>query len=228
MLKLSGEVFGGEGRNFDMERVRRIAGELRSVQEAGIGLAVVIGGGNLLRGAEMSSSGLDRAALDQAGMLATVMNGLVLQDVLAQEGVEARVCSAVAMPKVCEPFYRPRVLRHLERGRVPILVGGTGNPFFTTDTTAVLRARELAADVVLKATKVDGVYTADPKVDRSAVRLERTSYQEVLRKQLRVMDSTAIALCQEAGLPIVVFDLTVEGNVLRAARGEPIGTVISE
>ena len=228
LLKLSGEVFGGQGRNFDVGRLRRIAGELRAVREAGIELAVVVGGGNLLRGAELAAAGLGRASLDQAGMLATVMNGLVLQNVLEQDGVEGRVFSSVSMLKVCEPFFRPRVLRHLDRGGIPILVGGTGNPFFTTDTTAVLRARELDADVVLKATKVDGVYTSDPKLDSDAVRLERTTYQEVLQKQLRVMDSTAIALCQEAGMPIVVFDLTVEGNVLRAARGEPIGTVISQ
>ncbi|MFH0945278.1 MAG: UMP kinase [Planctomycetota bacterium] len=228
LLKLSGEVFGGQGRNYDVERLRRIAGELRSVREAGIELAVVVGGGNLLRGAELASAGLDRASLDQAGMLATVMNGLVLREVLAQDGVEARVCSAVSMQKVCETFFRPRVLRHLDRGRIPILVGGTGNPFFTTDTTAVLRARELDADVVLKATKVDGVYTSDPKLDSNAVRLGRTSYQEVLQKRLRVMDATAIALCQETSMPIVVFDLTVEGNVLRAARGEPVGTLISQ
>ena len=228
LLKLSGEVFGGPGRNFDFDRIERIAKELRSVYQAGIELAVVVGGGNLLRGAEMADSGINRISADQAGMLATVMNGLVLQDALERLGLEARVCSAVSMLKFCEPFFRRRVLRHLEKGRIPILVGGTGNPFFTTDSTAALRAKELEADVVLKATKVDGVYSADPMLDKSAVRLERLSYMDVIQKGLRVMDTTAVALCQETGMPIVVFDLQVPGNVLRAACGEPIGTTISE
>lgn len=226
LLKISGEVFGGDRVNLDVEKLRRIAGEVIDVRRAGIEVAVVVGGGNLLRGAEVAASGMNRAAADHAGMLATVMNGLAFSDALEQLGQPARVCSAITMIAVCEPFIRRRVMRHLEKGRVPILVGGTGNPYFTTDTTAALRAKEIEADVVLKATKVDGVYTADPKRDKSAQRLVNLTYMDVLQRRLRVMDATAVSLCQETGVPIVVFDLTVPGNVLRAARGEPIGTLI--
>ncbi|MFG0316196.1 MAG: UMP kinase [Planctomycetota bacterium JB042] len=226
LLKLSGEVFGGQGRNLDVDRLARIADEVCEVHRAGIEVGVVVGGGNLLRGAEVAAAGIDRVSADHAGMLATVMNGLALQDAIERRGVEARVCSAIEMNAVCERFIRRRVVRHLERGRIPILVGGTGNPFFTTDTTAALRAREIEADVVLKATKVDGVYTADPKTDPTAQRIERIGSMDVIQRRLRVMDSTAIALCQETGVPILVFDLTVPGNVLRAARGERVGTLI--
>ena len=227
LLKVSGEVFGGEGVNLDVDNLRRIASEIHQVRESGVEVAIVVGGGNLLRGAEVAATGIDRATADHAGMLATVMNGLALSDALEQLGQPARVCSAITITAVCESFIRRRVVRHMEKGRVPILVGGTGNPFFTTDTTAALRAREIEADVVLKATKVDGVYTADPKSDPSAERLPRLTYAEVLARGLRVMDSTAITMCQESGLPIVVFDLTVAGNVQRAARGESIGTLIT-
>ena len=228
LLKLSGEVFGDAGRNFDVDRIDRIAEEIRSVRAAGIQVALVVGGGNLLRGAEVAATGISRVTADQAGMLATVMNGLVLQDALERLGLESRVASASTMLKFCEPFVARRVLRHLKQGCIPILVGGTGNPFFTTDTAAALRAQELKADVLLKATKVDGVYSSDPRLDPNAVRLPRLSYMDVIEQDLRVMDTTAIALCRESGLPIVVFDLQVPGNVLRAARGEPIGTLISE
>lgn len=227
LLKLSGEVFGGQGRNIDVDRLQRIAKEVCSVRNAGIEVGVVVGGGNLLRGAEIAATGMNRAAADQAGMLATVMNGLVLGDALEQLGQEARVCSAITMNAVCETFIRRRVVRHMDLGRVPILVGGTGNPYFTTDTTAALRAKEIDADVVLKATKVDGVYSADPKTDPDAVRFEQLSFMDVLQKRLKVMDATAITMCLETELPIVVFDLTVPGNVLRAAQGESIGTLIS-
>lgn len=228
LLKLSGEVFGGGGKNLDVDRLERIAAEIASVQESGIEVAVVVGGGNLLRGAEVAAAGMNRVSADQAGMLATVMNGLALQDALENQGVAARVSSAVLVPQVCDPYTRRLAVHQLEEGCVPILVGGTGNPYFTTDTTAALRAVEVGADVLLKATKVDGVYSADPNKDESAVRHERLTYDEVLRSRLAVMDSTAVTLCQENHMPIVVFDLTVAGNVLRAARGETIGTVIAE
>ncbi|MBI4878519.1 MAG: UMP kinase [Planctomycetes bacterium] len=228
LLKLSGEVFGGPGSNLDVGNLGRIARDVQSVHGAGIQAAVVVGAGNFLRGAEVAASGMSRVSADQAGMLATVMNGLALQDALERLGVETRVCSAIEMSRVCEPFIKRRVVRHIEKGRVPILVGGTGNPYFTTDTTAALRAKEIEADVLLKATKVDGVYSADPLRDPNAVRLEQLDYMSVIRQKLRVMDPTAVTLCQETGMPIVVFDLTVAGNVLRAARGEPIGTIICE
>jgi uridylate kinase len=226
MLKLSGEVFGSDRKNLDVDRLARIAREIKDVADQGIEVAVVVGGGNLLRGAEVAAAGMNRSTADQAGMLATVMNGLALGDALEQIGGETRICSAITMIAVCEPFIRRRVIRHLEKGRIPILVGGTGNPFFTTDTTAALRAKELEADVLLKATKVDGVYTADPKKVPDARRIERLRYDEVLSERYKVMDLTAITLCQESALPIVVFDLTIPGNVVRASRGEPIGTTI--
>lgn len=228
LLKLSGEVFGGDGKNLNVNHLERIANEVRAVVDAAIQVAVVVGGGNILRGAEVAAAGINRVSADHAGMLATVMNGLALQDALERIGVETRVCSAIEMTAVCEPFIRRRVLRHIEQGRVPILVGGTGNPYFTTDTTAALRAKELEADVVLKATKVDGVFSADPETDDNAEMLDRISYMDVLQKRLRVMDPTAITLCQETGVPIVVFNLTKDGNVLKAAQGDPIGTIISE
>lgn len=228
LLKLSGEVFGGPGVNLDVDRLQRIAQEIAETKKQNIEIAVVVGGGNLLRGAEVAAFGMNRSTADQAGMLATVMNGLALGDALEKLGVETRICSAITMIAVCEPFIRRRVERHLEKGRVPILVGGTGNPYFTTDTTAALRAKEIEADVVLKATKVDGVYTADPKKDPTAKRLPQTTYNEVVAKRYKVMDMTAITLCQETKIPIVVFDLTVPGNVMRAALGEPIGTVITD
>lgn len=228
LLKLSGEVFGGPGVNLDFEQIHRIAQEVHETRLAGVQIAVVVGGGNFLRGAEVAAMGMNRATADQAGMLATVMNGLALGDAIEKLGSETRLCSAITMIAVSEPFIRRRVMHHMDKGRVPILVGGTGNPYFTTDTTAALRAKEIEADVVLKATKVDGVYTADPKKDPNAKRLTRLTYSEVLRERYKVMDLTAITLCQETATPIVVFDLTKHGNVQRAARGEPIGTLITQ
>ncbi len=228
LLKLSGEVFGAPGVNLAVDHLRRIAAEIKAVHENGIQVAVVVGGGNFLRGAEIAATGMNRVTADQAGMLATVMNGLALQDALEQLKVETRVSSALSVLALCEPFIRRRVLRHMEKGRVPILVGGTGNPYFTTDTTAALRCKEIEADVLLKATKVDGVYSADPKKDPNAQFHARLTYNEVFQRRLRVMDTTAITMCQENGVPITVFNLTVPGNVLRAARGEAIGTLITE
>ncbi len=227
LLKLSGEVFGGSG-NLDVAEMERIAAEVRSVRDAGIEVAVVVGGGNFLRGAEISGgSGLTRAAADQMGMLATVMNGLALQDIIERDGVEAPVASAIEMTSVCDPFVRRQVVRHLAARRIPILVAGTGHPYFTTDTTAALRAKEIGADALLKATKVDGVYTADPKKDSNAERVAMITHKEAIDRGLGVMDLTALALCHDTRMPIVVFDLTVPGNVLRAARGENIGTIVS-
>jgi uridylate kinase len=228
LLKISGEVFGGPGVNLDFQQIDRIASEIHETRISGIQIAVVVGGGNFLRGAEVAAMGMNRATADQAGMLATVMNGLALGDAIEKMGSETRMCSAITMIAVTEPFIRRRAIRHMEKGRIPILVGGTGNPYFTTDTTAALRAKEIEADIVLKATKVDGVYTADPKKDPTAKRLTRLTYSDVVRERYKVMDLTAITLCQETATPIVVFDLTVPGNVLRAARGEPIGTVITQ
>ncbi len=228
LLKISGEVFGGKGVNLDVNHLQRIAKEIHDTRMHGIEIAVVVGGGNLLRGAEVAAFGMNRSTADQAGMLATVMNGLALGDALEKIGSETRICSAITMIAICEPFILRRAIRHMEKGRIPILVGGTGNPYFTTDTTAALRAKEIEADVLLKATKVDGVYTADPKRDPTAKRLSRLTYTQVVQERYKVMDLTAITLCQETRMPIVVFDLTVPGNVLRAAQGEPIGTVISE
>ncbi len=228
LLKLSGEVFGAPGVNLAVDHLRRLAAEIKAVHDDGTQLAVVVGGGNLLRGAEVAAAGMNRVSADQAGMLATVMNGLALQDALEQVKVETRVCSALTVLALCEPFIRRRVLRHMEKGRVPILVGGTGNPYFTTDTTAALRCKELEADVLLKATKVDGVYSADPKKDANAEFFPQLTYSDVLTRRLRVMDSTAITMCQENGVPIVVFNLTVPGNVLRVTRGESIGTLIRD
>ncbi|MBK6941650.1 MAG: UMP kinase [Planctomycetes bacterium] len=229
LLKISGEAFGGQGVNLDVNKLARIAADIKSVRDAGVEMALVVGGGNLLRGAEVAASGMNRASADQAGMLATVINGLALQDSLERIGVPTRVCSALTIQAVAEPFIRRRVMRHIEKGRVPILVGGTGNPYFTTDTTAALRAKEIGAEVVLKATKVDGVYTADPKKDPTATRFEKLTFMDVLQRRLKVMDSTAIAMCQDNQIPIVVFDYTVPGNVLKAALGDPnVGTLVSE
>ncbi|MBL8766298.1 MAG: UMP kinase [Planctomycetes bacterium] len=229
LLKISGEAFGGSGVNLDVNKLARIAADIKSVRDAGVEMALVVGGGNLLRGAEVAASGMNRASADQAGMLATVINGLALQDALERVGVPTRVCSALTIQAVAEPFIRRRVMRHIEKGRVPILVGGTGNPYFTTDTTAALRAKEIGAEVVLKATKVDGVYSADPKKDPTATRFEKLTFMDVLQRRLKVMDSTAIAMCQDNSIPIVVFDYTVPGNVLKAALGDPsVGTLVSE
>jgi len=227
LLKLSGEALGGEqGYGIDPNTITTIAREVKQVVELGVQLSLVIGGGNIFRGLAASSKGMDRASADYMGMLATMINSLALQDALEKVGVDTRVQSAIAMAEVAEPYIRRRAIRHLEKGRVVIFGAGTGNPYFTTDTAASLRAMEIGADVILKGTKVDGVYSADPKKDPTAVKYETLSYLEVLRKGLQVMDATAISLCMDNSLPIIVFDVTTDGNVVRVVCGDRIGTLV--
>jgi len=228
LLKLSGEaLLGQEDYGIDPVIINRIAVEIRDVRELGIEVAVVIGGGNIFRGAGLAKSGIDRVTGDHMGMLATVMNSLALQDALERIGVDARVMSAVSVHDVCEDYIRRRAVRHLEKGRVVICAGGTGNPFFTTDTAAALRAIEIDADIVLKATKVDGVYSADPVTDASAERYEQLGYDRVIESKLGVMDANAIVLCRDQGMPIRVFNVFDEGNLVRITKGEAIGTLVS-
>jgi uridylate kinase len=228
LLKLSGEALGdpASGHGIDPEAVQVIARQVARVAGLGVELAIVVGGGNILRGAEFSKLGAPRASADYMGMLGTVINALALQDALEQQGLETRVQTAIEIRQVAEPFVRRRALAHLKQGRVVILAAGTGNPFFTTDTAAALRATELSCEVLLKGTKVDGVYTADPKKDKAARRYEELSYMEVLQQGLGVMDSTAITLCMENRLPVIVFNLFEEGNLERVVRGEALGTRI--
>jgi uridylate kinase len=228
LLKLSGEALGERvnGHGIDPEEVRSISRQLARVAQLGVETAIVVGGGNILRGAEFSRLGGHRANADYMGMLGTVINGLALSDALEQQGLETRVMTAIGIQQVAEPFVRRKAISHLEKGRVVILAGGTGNPFFTTDTAAALRATELSCDVLLKATKVDGVYDADPKKVRDARRFEELTYMDVLSKGLRVMDGTAITLAMENRLPVVVFNLFEEGNLERVVRGENLGTRI--
>jgi len=229
LLKLSGEALGGEqGYGIDPNTITAIAREVKQVVELGVELSLVIGGGNIFRGLAASSKGMDRASADYMGMLATMINSLAMQDALEKVGVDTRVQSAIAMAEVAEPYIRRRAIRHLEKGRVVIFGAGTGNPYFTTDTAASLRAMEIGADVILKGTKVDGVYSADPNKDRNATKYETLSYLEVLRKGLQVMDATAISLCMDNSLPIIVFDVTTDGNVVRVVNGERIGTLVKE
>jgi uridylate kinase len=227
LLKLSGESLAGEqGYGIDPLTITTIANEIKEVIQCGVELALVIGGGNIFRGLAASSKGMDRASADYMGMLATMINSLAMQDALEQVGVFTRVQSAIAMQEVAEPYIRRRAIRHLEKGRVVIFGAGTGNPYFTTDTAASLRAMEIGADVILKGTKVDGVYSADPKKDSEAVKFSRLSYIDVLKKGLQVMDATAISLCMDNDLPIIVFDVTTYGNVKRVIFGEEIGTIV--
>ena len=228
LLKLSGEAFADRetGRGLDQGSVQTIARQVVHVSRLGVEIAIVVGGGNILRGAKVAGMSAARASADYMGMLGTVINALALSDAVEQLGVETRVMTAIEIAKVAEPFVRRRALKHLSNGRVVILGAGTGNPFFSTDTAAALRARELACDVMLKGTKVDGVYSADPMVDRSAQRIPTLSHQEFLQRQLKVLDSTAVNLCQESKLPIVVFNLFDEGNIERVVRGEAVGTTI--
>jgi len=205
----------------------RVGEEVRAVTELGVQVAIVIGGGNIFRGIAASAAGMDRATADYMGMLATIINSLALQDALEKAGLQTRVLSAIEMRAVAEPYIRRRAIRHLEKGRVVIFAAGTGNPFFTTDTAGALRAVEIGADAIIKATKVDGIYTADPKLDRNARRLERVTYIEVLNQGLGVMDTTAISLCMDNKLPIIVFDLTQAGNIKRLVLGEPVGSIVS-
>jgi len=228
VLKISGEgLCKSGGFGLDQEEINRIADEARAVAATGVELAVVVGGGNFIRGQTLAEAGhVRRATGDYMGMLATCINAMALQDTLEDLGVQSRVLSALEMKEVAEPFIRRRAIRHLEKKRIVILAGGTGNPFFTTDTCAALRASEIGADVLMKATKVDGVFSADPNKDAKATRFERLSYSEVLQKQLRVMDMTAISLCMENKIPIVVFNLKKPGNIARVIAGETIGTTI--
>jgi len=227
LLKLSGEALAGEqGFGIDPEVIKGIAEEVRDVVALGVEVALVIGGGNIFRGLAASSKGMDRASADYMGMLATAMNSLALQDALEKCGVVTRVQSAIEMQEIAEPYIRRRAVRHLEKGRVVIFAAGTGNPYFTTDTAASLRAMEINAEVILKATKVDGVYSADPKKDKQAVKYAELTYLEVLKQGLQVMDATATSLCMDNNLPIVVFDLTRRGNIEKVVLGETIGTVV--
>jgi uridylate kinase len=228
LLKLSGEALMGEQQfGIDPAITTQIAKEIGEIQSLGVQTAVVIGGGNLFRGLAASAKGMDRATADYMGMLATVINALALQDALEHNGVNTRVASAIEMRAVAEPFIRRRAVRHLEKGRVVLFAAGTGNPYFTTDTAAALRAMEMRADVILKGTKVDGIYTADPMVHPDATKFDDISYLKVLEQGLKVMDATAISLCMDNKLPIVVFNLRTPGNVRRVIMGEPVGTTVS-
>lgn len=229
LLKLSGEAFSAAtGFGIDAQRLAFIAEEIRRAHELGVQIAVVVGGGNIIRGATLADSGdIEQATADYMGMLGTVINGLALREKLQSIGVDSRVMSALEIRSVAEPFIRNRAIRHLEKGRVVVLSAGTGNPFFTTDTCAALRATELRCDILLKATKVDGIYTADPKRDPSAQRLDTLSFSEVIERGLAVMDATAFTLCRERDIPIRVFRFDEAGNIRAAASGEPIGTLVS-
>jgi len=228
LLKLSGEALLGDADyGIDSKVLRRIAGEIREVGALGVQLAVVIGGGNIFRGEGLARSGMDRVTGDQMGMLATVINALAMQDALEKLGGRARVMSAIKINDVCEDYIRRRAVRHLEKGRITIFAAGTGNPYFTTDSAAALRAAEIGADLLLKATKVDGVYSADPKKDKSAQRFEQLTYDQVIERKLAVMDTAAIALCRDHKIPLRIYDLTREGDLMRIMQGEPIGTLVS-
>lgn len=227
LLKLSGEALAGDqGYGISPDVINGIATEIGEIVELGVEVALVIGGGNIFRGLAASSRGMDRASADYMGMLATVMNSLAMQDALEKQGVVTRVQSAIDMQQIAEPYIRRRAVRHLEKGRVVIFSAGTGNPYFTTDTAASLRAMEIGAEVILKATKVDGVYTADPAIDKNAVKIDDLTYLEVLQKGLKVMDATATSLCMDNDLPMIIFDLTRRGNIMKVVCGEAIGTIV--
>lgn len=218
---------GTKSYGIDIDVVAQYAKDIKAVHDEGIEIAIVIGGGNIYRGLSAEKSGMDRVQADYMGMLATVINSMALQDALEKAGVKTRLLTAIKMEQICEPFIRRRAMRHLEKGRIVIFGAGTGNPYFTTDTAASLRAIEINADAVLKGTRVDGIYTADPEKDASAVRYDEISFQEVYDKGLNVMDMTAFTLCQENSLPIIVFDMNKPGNLMRIAKGDPIGTLVS-
>ena len=228
VLKLSGEAFADPevGYGIDPETVTRVAHEIAEALATGVEIAVVVGGGNIFRGVSQAAKGMDPASADYMGMLATVINALALRDALEKAGVATRVQSAITMQELAEPYIRLRAIRHLEKGRVVIFAAGTGNPFFTTDTTAALRAVEVGADALLKASKVDGIYDSDPKANRDAKRIEDLSYMDFISRELRVMDTTAVTMCKEHGVPIVVFEMITPGNIVKAVSGETIGTVI--
>jgi uridylate kinase len=228
LLKLSGEALMGDRQyGIDPEVTREIAKQVAEAQGGNVEIAIVVGGGNIFRGLSAAASGMDRSTADYMGMLATVMNGLAIQDALEQSGTPTRVLSAIAMPEICEPYIRRRAIRHLEKGRVVVMVAGTGNPYFTTDTAATLRAVEIGAEVILKATRVDGVYDADPEKEPGATRYSRISYTDLISNRLEALDATAVSLAMDNEMPIVVFDMTQPGNIVRAVRGESIGTLIA-
>ncbi len=227
LLKLSGEALMGDGEyGIDPKVLDSLAKQIKDIVDDGVELAITVGGGNIFRGIAASAKGMDRAQADYIGMMATVMNGLALQEALERNEVDTRVQSAIEMQSLCEPYIRRRAIRHLEKGRVVIFAAGTGNPYFTTDTTAALRALEINAECIMKATKVDGIYDSDPKKNPEAVRFEEITYIDVLSKGLQVMDSTAVSLCMDNDMPILVFNMEVEGNIARALKGEPVGTVV--
>lgn len=227
LLKLSGEaLMGNLGYGIDAETVRFIANEIKTVYDKGIKIGIVIGGGNIFRGVSPAAKGMDRVTADHMGMLATVINSLAVQNALETVGIETRVQSAIEMRQIAEPYIRRRAMRHLEKGRVVIFAGGTGNPYFTTDTTATLRASEINAEVVLKATKVDGVYTSDPVKNADAIKYDKINYIDVLTKGLKVMDATAISMCMDNKIPIIVFNMFGQGNLMKIINGEPMGTLV--
>jgi len=229
VIKLSGEGLAGDaGFGIAPAVIRAMAEEIRETHRLGVQIAIVIGGGNIIRGVSAASQGMDRATADYMGMMAGVINGVALQDALEKEDVPTRVLSALEIKEVAEPYIRRRAIRHLEKGRIVIFAAGTGNPYFTTDTAAALRAAEVHADLIMKATKVDGVYSADPHQDASAERFERLSYEEAIRRNLQFMDQTAIQLCRQNRLPIVVFDMTARGNIRRVVSGESVGTLVAD
>ncbi len=228
LLKLSGEaLMGAQGHGIDLAVIDTIASEVKEVHDHGIEVAIVIGGGNIFRGLSAAAKGMERASADYMGMLATALNALALQNILENKGTATRVQSAIEMRELAETYIRRRAVRHLEKRRVVIFAAGTGNPYFTTDTAAALRAMEIGADVIMKATKVDGVYSADPVKDPSAIRYDRLTYLDVLQKNLKVMDATAISLCMDNSMPIIVFNLNVPGNIRKIVSGEPLGTLVS-
>ncbi len=227
LVKISGEALaGGKGTGFDFDTLFRIAGEVKQAVDTGAAVGLVIGGGNIVRGAQFSKLGMDRVGSDYMGMLGTVINALALQDVLERAGVKTRVMTSINMEQIAEPFIRRRALRHFEKGLVVIFAGGTGNPYFSTDTAAALRAAEMGCDALFKGTSVDGVYTADPKVDKSATRYDRLSYDRVLGDNLKVMDAAAVALCRDNNIPIVVFNIRQPGNLATVLAGEGIATIV--
>ncbi len=227
LVKISGEALaGGKGIGFDFDTLARVAGEVKQVVDSGAGIGLVIGGGNIVRGAQFAQNGMDRVGGDYMGMLGTVINALAMQDVLERTGVETRVMTAINMEQIAEPFIRRRALRHFEKGRVVIFAAGTGNPYFSTDTAAALRAIQTKSQVIIKATSVDGVYSADPKKDPSATLYDEISYRDVMLKELGVMDQTAIALCRENKLPVIVLNINTPGAIARAVKGERIGTIV--
>ena len=227
LLKLSGEALAGErATGFDFDVLDRLAGEIKDVVAMGTRVGVVIGGGNIVRGAQLSKMGMDRVGADYMGMLGTVINALAMQDVLEKKGIDTRVMTAIRMEEIAEPYIRRRAQRHLDKGRVVIFAGGTGNPYFSTDTAAVLRGIQMKADVIIKATSVDGIYSADPKKDKSATMYEALAYKDIIRDELGVMDQTAITLCRENSMPLIVLNIQRPGSVASAIRGDRVGTLV--